>query len=176
MADISVKGNLQLSPISINEDYAKKWNETSKDFVMLTKNGQLVSENLYRVGGLGADITKDYFMLLKYVEAHYSKEIMQMSKSKDDRHLEGRWVIIDKYGVEKIEFEKYEHGWIISDSCIYSLNGNYYNIETKEFYGNASVCIKSTNFIFLENNYDKDESKRGVMKINKKDGSWELFV
>jgi len=35
--------------------------------------------------------------------------------------------------------------------------------------------IKSKDFIFIDNNYTSDESKKGVLKINKKDGTWELF-
>jgi hypothetical protein len=35
--------------------------------------------------------------------------------------------------------------------------------------------MNSNEYLFLNNEYDKDESKRGVMKINKKDGTWELF-
>jgi hypothetical protein len=114
-------------------------------------------------------------MLLKYVEAYYPANIMQMSKSTDPKHLEGRWVIIDENGVEKVVFESFKHGWLVADSVIYSLDQKYYNIETGEFYCQSFTSMSSDEYLFLNNEFDKDESKRGVMKINKKDGTFELF-
>jgi hypothetical protein len=35
--------------------------------------------------------------------------------------------------------------------------------------------MQSKEFLFLENAYDDDKSRRGVMKIDKKSGTWELF-
>jgi len=35
--------------------------------------------------------------------------------------------------------------------------------------------MNTVDYLFLDNRYDNDKSKRGVMKINKKDGTWELF-
>lgn len=43
---------LQLNPISLREDYRKKWNIIQNDFVHLTINGELVNNTLYRVGGM----------------------------------------------------------------------------------------------------------------------------
>lgn len=144
VADKSERGSpLQLSPITINEDYRKKWNIHENDFVCLTKNGQLISSSLYRVGGLGTpNLNKDkYFTLLKHVEAFYSQEIMRMSakvkggsKNRDPKHLEGRWCIIDKNGNEKVEFDHFKAPYLLKDSCIYSVDGHYYNIETGEHY------------------------------------------
>lgn len=174
---------LQVSPIQVNPEYLKEWNERKTDFVVLTKNGKLISNTLYRVGGFGADIKQDYFMLLKYVEATYdidflkkcypNKCVIQLELERN--HLECRWCIIDKNGIEKKEFNEFVNPYIKKGSIIYSVNSNYYNIETDEFYCNTSKSMESSEYIFLENDYDKDLSKRGVMKINKKDGSWELF-
>jgi len=169
---------LQLSPIQVNAEYCKEWNENMKDFVVLTKNGELISNSLYRVGGLGGDITKDYFMLLKYIESVYTYEFIKSCYPKENRkelelrrkHLEGRWCILDKNGVEKKEFvEQFKYPYILKDSCIYSIDSNYYNIETDEFYGRAFKAMYSKNFLFLD---CRDDT---VMKINKKDGSFELF-
>ena len=167
---------LQLSPIIIKDDYRKKWNIHLDDFLCLTKNGELISDSLYRVGGQSTpDLRKvNYFMLLKHVEAFYPKHITDHTKS-DPKHLESRWCIIDKNGIEKVEFKQFDSPYLVSDSCIYSINSNYYNIETGELYCNSHSAMKSADYLFLENSYDKDISKRGIMKINKKDGSWELF-
>lgn len=169
-------GKLQLSPISIKEDYRKKWNIHEKDFVCLTKNGELISSSLYRVGGFGFNLKDDYFMLLKYVEDFYSKEIMRICENKDPKHLDGRWCILDKNGVEKIVFKDSFHSpYLVKNSIIYSTGSNYYNIETEEFYCYASSTMESTDYLFLDNKYDKDENKRGIMKINKKTGIYELI-
>jgi hypothetical protein len=168
---------LQLSHIDINEDYRKKWNIHEKDFVFLTKNGKILNNNaLYRVGGFRADLKQDYFMLLKHTEAFYPKEIMKHSKNKDPKHLEGLWCILNKFGEEKKVFTSILHSpYITKNSQIYSLDNNYYNIETGEFYCNCSHSMDSTDFLFLNNQFDKDKNRCGIMKINKKDGSWILF-
>jgi len=168
---------LQLSPIKVDSEYCKKWNERMTDFVVLTRNGELINNNLYRVGGLNnPNPAKDnYFMLIKYVEAFYSAEILRMSKTRDAKHLEGRWCIIDKNGVEKVEFEQFKHPYLVKDSCIYSIGSDYYNVETGEHYCNASTSMQSSNFLFLDNRFDSDKSNRGVFKICKKTGEYELF-
>jgi hypothetical protein len=74
-----------------------------------------------------------------------------------------------------VEFDEYKSPYIVADSCIYSIDKNYYNIETGEFYCQASTVMKSTDYLFLDNQYDKDLSKRGVIKINKKSGIWEVY-
>lgn len=167
--------SLQLISISINQDYCEKWNIREKDYVCLTKNGKLLRPTLYRVGGINnPNLEKDnYFMLLKHVEAFYDDSITKIQKDKP--HLEGRWCIIDKNGIEKVEFPQFKFPYPITDSCIYSIENKYYNIETGEFYCESYSSMVSTDYLFLENKYDKDKSKQGVMKINKKDGTWELF-
>lgn len=167
---------LQLLPITINNDYRKEWNVHETDFVCLMNNVGLVSDSFFRIGGFGVSLKDDYFMLLKHVEAQYSKEILEMSNSKKAKHLDGRWTIFDKNGVEKIEFDRFASVYLIKNSVIYTLNGNYYNIETGELYCSANESMESTEFLFLENNNDyKDKSRRGIFKINKKDGSYEIL-
>jgi hypothetical protein len=143
----------------------------------LFKDGKRINDTLYRVGGLNyPDLTKDrYFMLIKHVEEFYSKDILKMSGSKDPRHLAGHWCIIDAEGNEKVVFDGFKHAYLTKDSCIYSMGRNYYNIETGELYCNASNAVESKDFLFLQNDYDKDKSRVGVMKINKKTGTFELF-
>lgn len=165
---------LQISPLDLKADYRKKWNANEKDFVCLTRNGELVSNSIYRVGGFNADVKADYFMVLKYVEVYYPKSITDRTGS-DPKHLEGRWCIIDKNGIEKVEFDSFKTPYPVKNSCIYSIDNKYYNIESGEFYCSSYSKIESTDFLFLDNAYDKDESKRGVIKINKKNGTWELF-
>jgi len=174
---LGVSASLQLSPISINNEYRNEWNAHDRDFVCLVLNNELLRPTLYRVGGIGTpNVGVDrYFQILKHVEAFYSEDILRMSKSSKPKHLESRWCIIDKYGTEKAEFGQFKIPFLVKDSCIYSVESNYYNIETGEFYCNSSRSMQSKDFLFLENSFDNDKSKRGVLKINKVDGSWSLF-
>jgi len=175
--------DLQLSPIQLNPEYCAEWNEQKKDFVVLTKNGELISNTLYRVGGFTVDVKQDYFTLLRYEEAVYSMaSLREYYPDRSDKvlesqrkYLEGCWCILDKNGVEKKVFERFKTPYIKKGSCIYSIDDNYYNIETGEFYCKSLKSMDSTEYLFLETPYDEDLSKRGVMKINKKDGTWSVF-
>lgn len=166
---------LQFSELIIREDYREKWNVYRNDFICLTKNGQLIRNTLYRIGGINTPnlSTDKYFMLLKYVEAFYPDDITDVAKRKP--HLSGRWCILDKEGNEKVEFEPFSSPYLVKGSQIYSIRDKYYNIETGEFYCDAGSSMQSKDFLFLENRWDKNESKRGIMKINKHNGKWELF-
>lgn len=177
IGDVSGSSSIQFSKISLKEDYCKKWNIHLNDFLVLTRNGELIRNVLYRIGGLNnPKLNKDrYFLLLKHVEAFYSAEVMKHSKSKDNRHLESKWCILDINGNEKVEFDSFKSPHLIKDSCIYSIDNKYYNIETGELYCTSYTSIESNDFLFLENKYDNDKSKRGVMQINKLNGSWVLF-
>jgi hypothetical protein len=175
--------NLQLSPVEVNHDYLQEWNVTNRDFVCLTQNGQMLNNCLYRVGGFDGDITQNYFMLLKYVESVYDFDFIKKcypNKNKKQlealrKHLDACWCIIDKNGVEKKVFNAFETPYLKKGSCLYSLNSKYYNIETGYCYCQSSNYLESSNFVFLENHYDKDLSKRGIMQINKKTGEWFVF-
>ena len=166
---------LSLAKITVDADYLKKWNERLTDFLVLTKNGELLRDTLYRIGGLNnPNLKKDkYFMLLKYKEAFYSKEIVG---ERDNKHLKGVWVIIDSKGDEKIEFEGgLDHPYLIGDSRIYSYKNHYYDVETGYDYGYTSSSFESKDFVFINTKFEKDKSKCGVIKINKNDGTYEVF-
>jgi len=68
-------------------------------------------------------------MLLKYVEDIYTfdfiKKCYPNSSNKElelqRKHLEGRWCILNKEGVEKIEFDSFKNPHLLSNSCIYSM-------------------------------------------------------
>jgi hypothetical protein len=178
---------LQLSKIDVNDKYLKEWNNNSKDFVVLTKNGEILRNTLYRIGGInnpkvGVD---KYFMLIKHTEDLYTWDFIKkcypkMSKKEQEKHLKhlkSEWVIIDENGNEKVtQANSLDYMYLVSpNSCIYSVKNNYYNIETGFHYGYSSSSMKSSEFLFLDNRFEKDETKKGVMKINLKDGSWSVF-
>lgn len=176
---------LELNSISLDENYAKKWNEHMRDFKLLCKEGKPLRNTLYRLGGMGSisDLKNDYFMLLKYVESVYSFDFIKKCYPNKNRkelelqrnHLEGRWTILDRFGNEKIEFPNSLDYPYLKGGVIYTINKKYYNIETGYCYGEASASISSDEYLFIENNYDKDKSKRGVVKIHKETGIFEFF-
>ena len=170
-------GILEILPVAINKDYIDKWHVHQKDFVGLTLNGKLISETLYRIGGMGNPnvLTQRYFMLLKYREDQYCEKILKITKSKDGNFLKAVWCILDQEGNEKKDFESYATPYLIKNSCIYTINNEYYNIETNELYCQAYKSVESEDFLFLQNEYDKDHSKRGILKINKSDGTYEFI-
>ena len=178
---------LHLNKIDVNSDYLKEWNNNSNDFVVLTKNGEILRNTLYRIGGInnpkvGVD---KYFMLIKHTEEFYTWDFIKqcypkMSKKEQEKHLKhlkSEWVIIDYKGDEKVvQRNSLDYMYLVSpNSCIYSVKNNYYNIETGFHYGYSSSSMKSSEFLFLDNRFEKDETKKGVMKINLQDGSWSMF-
>lgn len=169
---------VQLNPISLKPKYAKEWNVGHlNDFVVLTdSDGNMLSNTLYRVGGVGSkpDGKKQYFMLLKYVEAYWHKELIEKTKG-NPKHLSGSWCIIDKYGNEKVNCKQFDYISLIKDSCLYRMDRKYYNIETGYCYGVASSEMESSEFIFLDTSYERDKDKCGIIKINKQTGEWCLF-
>jgi hypothetical protein len=174
MVKASGDGVLYLSPISLNKEYAKKWNTSHRDdYVHLTRNGELLSNALYRKGGFGADLSKDYFLLLKYMEEYYKDSITKDPKKKP--HLAGHWCILNKYGEEKVVLGEFDTPYLVNNSCIYHMDNKYYNIETNALYCTAYSHVESRDYLFLQNEFDDNRSKRGVLKINKKDGSYELY-
>jgi hypothetical protein len=164
---------LELKHVTFDDKVRKMWNIHMNDYYHLIRNRELISNTLYRVGGFGVDLKADYFILLKYTEAYYDDTI---TKDKDRKpHLKNQWCILDKNGVERVIFKSFENPYLVKDSQIYTINNKYYNIETGEFYCYALKEMESTEYLFLNSQFDENKSRRGVMKINKKDGTWELF-
>lgn len=187
--DFEIKSGLQLSKINVSQEYKREWNTTYNDFVVLTRDGKLIYNHLLRVGGINYNLKvgeDKYFIVLKYVESEYSDEFLKecypkktlKERNVHKKYLEGLWTIFDKEGNEKKCFKRsisYPH-LVSRESPIYSIDKKYYNIETGECYSDYALSsFESKEFLFLENKFCKDESKKGIMKINKLDGTWELF-
>lgn len=168
---------LQLSPIQVDPEYLKKWNESKNDFVVITRNGALVNESLYRVGGLKTDDLKaNYFMLLKYKEAFYDKSILKMSGNKDPKHLSGHWCILDSSGREVVEFKKFDSPYLVKNSVLYQLDHGVYDIRTNKLIAKYTHSFQSKEFFFCTSyTTDITEYGSGIVKIRKSDASVEFF-
>lgn len=166
---------LELRHVDISDEYKEKWDIYLKDFLHLYKDGKLLRNTLYRLGGLNnPNLEKDrFFKLLKHTEDYYEDSITTDPKEKP--HLNSTWCILDSDGVEKIVAGEYESIYIIEDSIVYNTKDKYYNIETGELYCNSYKIMTSSEFLFLDNKYDDDKTKRGIWQINKKDGSYTIL-
>lgn len=161
---------ITLVPVKLDSEYSKKWNERLTDFQHLYINGIKKSDTLYR-GGFGIELDEPYLLLIKHVEAYYNDDITITDKE----HLEGQWCIIDNNGVEVVNFKHFDSPYLLGGQ-IYSLNNSYYNITTGyEYSKNVYSSISSKNYLFIDDSYNKDKSKRGIIKIHKKTGSFELI-
>lgn len=167
---------LELRLANPDPKYLEKWQEKgTNDFRHLYVDGEKVSDQLYRIGGFGAKLDQKYFMILKYVEAHYDKSILEVSGNKNSRHLAGHWCIIDNNGIEKVVFDQFKTPYL-QGGVIYSLDNRYYNIETGEAYaGPYCSTISSEKHLFIENKYDDDPARIGVIQVNKEDGSYVII-
>jgi len=164
---------IELRPIKLDKDYAEKWNEINKDFCNLYVDGKKMTDTLYRIGGMGAKLKDPYFQVLKYTEEYYDDNITTDPKRKP--HLSGCWCIIDNNGVEKVTVRHFDHLYL-QGGQIFSVNNKYYNIETGELYGDSCYKTMSTkNFIFIDNSYDSDQSKQGVIQVTKATGESKLI-
>lgn len=163
---------LELRKATLSDEYRKKWNIHENDFIHLYLNGNKISNTLYRIGGLNTGIKDGYFSLIKHIESFYEDSITKVKKDKP--HLAGHWCILNEYGVEKVIMNRFDYLSLLGGQ-IYSTKNNYYNIETGELYCTSYTSMNTEKYLFLENKYDKDTNKRGVLKIDKYNGTFELF-
>lgn len=178
---------LKLEKFILDPEYAKKWQEHSTDFLILTLNGEIVDNTLYRIGGFGKPKFNkgEYSMLLKYNESLYSEETCRAcDKLKPNqkvdiakrRHLASVWVIIDDRGQIKVEATgTFNRINTVDNSRLYTSDSYMYDCETGFCFGRYSNYFTSKEFVFLDVGYDNDKEKCGVYKINKLDGKYEFF-
>lgn len=168
---------LQLNSIILDEAYKKKWKiGSTDDYKCLTMNGKLLRNTLYRVGGIGQfrPKTDRFHMILKYVEAQYSKDIIKMSKSKSPNYLNGLWCILDSNGNELVTIPNslyYAH--LINNSIFYTYRDEIINILTNEVICKYGKYFVTENYIFAETSYDTKTCS--VIKIDKQTGEIEKF-
>lgn len=174
---------LQLSKITLDEKFAKEWNETSTDFYVLTMNGVLLRETLYRKGGVnypkvGVD---NYFMLIKHTPSLYSDtdhEIFKKYKNTPkDKHLYSEWVVLDKYGNELYtQPDKLNYIYLVSPKYpLIKESGSVKNILNGEVYGDSEDMLKSDDFLFINKSDFRNRDLDGVVKLCLKDFTTEFF-
>ena len=176
---VNLIGDLHFQYVDLDEKYRKKWNVTRDldDFGILMRGNYIVNDKLFRIGGLSSFNKGDKYMsLLLQVEAHFSAEIMKMSKSGGtSNHLDNQTALVNRNGEIKVIFDNTFDYPYFEGGCIYSLNRKYYNIETNELICSGNSTVKSKDFLFIESRYHSDKTKRGVYQININNGTYVLY-
>jgi hypothetical protein len=181
LSETPYNDDIEFSPIVLTDEYAKKWNERSSDFFKIYKDGVPVSEKIYRQGGLfnKNDLNQPYFQIIRYSEALHDRKTFPKHTTEQLRHLKPTWVIIDsKTGEEVYEFaNSLDNGRIFKNSILCSYKNSIFNIKSGEkLVENLSVSsLESSEFLFVDNSFDTDKSKRGVYKIHKMTAEIEVF-
>jgi len=165
---------IEFKHVVIDDKYRKYWNINSSlnDFLVIYKDGKKLRDTLYRIGGIGGTFKDGYIAMLKHTEGFYTDDITKIKKDKP--HLSSQWCIIDSEGNEKVVLIEYRY-ISMQGGVIYSTDNRFYNIETGALYCLSYSHMRTKNYIFLNNESDKDESKRGVLMINKFTGTFELI-
>jgi len=159
--------NIEFKPYILNEKFAKEYQTTSKDFIQIYKDGKLVSDDLFRFGGLGGNWKDNYIELLRYEKAKYKPEILKMSKNKNPKYLKGIWVVVNKYGeviYENRDDEMHRLQHLGGD--IFKKEGKVFNVRTKCVYTeNAKDYFETDDYVFIKVDYQKEGN--GVYRIHK---------
>lgn len=169
--------NLKLKPAELSPEYRKEWNVHETDILQLYDGDEKISENLYRIGGLGTQLKDQYFCLLKLVEGYYSDSITKDPKQK--KHLATCHVALNLDGEEVFQTNSFQYLYLLGGVlCSTEIAGSkiLVNLLTSEIIiKEYSSTFSSDEYLFVENRFDKDKTKRGVFQISKADGSVKIY-
>lgn len=137
----------------------------------LYKDNQKLSDDVFRVGGLGGKFNDGYCSLLYYPE--YDKNSKENSIC---RHQ----CIINTNGDIIVQVEQFDHLYHLGGVLATSKKLGLINLLTGEKilpdYGDS---VKSKEFLFVEHRWscteDKEKYPLGVYKISYKTGEYEIF-
>ena len=179
---------ITLKPAILSEKYIAKFQIHDRNIVQVYKDDVLVSDSLYRVGGLFS-CNEKYFTLLKQVEAQYSKEIMgyalehekkhNMKLNRNPNYLASCCCILDAEGKEKLTSKSHTYCYLLGGiiAAVQDIGGSskIINIETGELISKSARYFSSAEYIFLDNNHDfEDKTRRGIIQLNKETGEYVI--
>lgn len=129
----------------------------------LYKNGILLSNELFRLGGLDHGFEKKpYASIIVY--HNYPKETW------------GNHCIIDTNGKIVLEAEKYDSSFYYLDGVIAKKKDTFINLITGQpIVKSYSSYMKSKDFFFVESKDYEKKFQEGVYKINFRTGEYEIF-
>lgn len=155
-----LKKGLRLEPIEFPEDHK----EYGRDYSYLYKDGNKVSDMIFRRGGIGGRFKGDYCQLIAYPD--FPEKTL------------GNHCIINKEGeVVLMESNHFDHLYLLR-GCIAKMKEDYYNLKTGELIARGSSSVESDEYLFVQHRLDYNKEnpmQTGVYKINYASGEVELF-
>jgi hypothetical protein len=151
--------DMYLLYLTDNEYDDLKISRTYSNMGYLFKNDRIISNQLFRIGGLGGEFKDGFCKLINYTkeDGYYGKHCIINNK--------GKIVFIQKNSLDY----PYHVGGIIA-----KLNSEYFNLNTGELIVSGDSSIESKDYLFVDNRYKK-EFEEGVYKIDKRTGQVEYF-
>jgi hypothetical protein len=129
-------------------------------YCRLVKDGVQISDNYYRLGGLDSGFnSKPYASIILY--------------KKVNAEAVGIHVIIDANGKVVLEGKGLNYPYYFA-GVIGQMDRVYYNLLTGKPIVKGSTAVESESYYFVENKYN-DEYPKGVYKITKATGEYEIF-
>ena len=173
LALIANMNMITLEPIVYSPEYIKKWNQyAGTEFVQIYSNGVLLNDNVYCTNFYWSDKTLQedsvYFQLVKVVEAYYADNITEDPIKKP--HLAKYQCIINSEGVETYVHYRSSSEHLYLNKCIYHIGSKYFSARTNELICESYTKLESEDYLFLDNAYDTDTSRRGIIQACKRTG------
>lgn len=162
------KVNIEFRAAVFTEEYKNEWGIYHNDYFQIYVLGDLLSPTLYRKGGFGGKWVDGYMQLLKCTES-------RSKNGQNNGYLSNHNCIIDVNGKEKYYSGSVLESVYLRPGGIYVHSSKYFNVRNNLLYCESYTYMVTKDYTFLDNKYDKDESRRGVMKISHLDGSYEII-
>ena len=151
----------ELRPIQILAEGGQVVLENRSKYSHLYRNGEQVSDQVFRKGGMGGDFRDGYCSLI-----HYTRD-----SKRDDGFSFGTHVIINGLGEIVLSGTGISDYPSLCGGHLGKLKDTYYDLRTGEpvLTASSSGAISSKNLIILEHRYDwyKKSLPLGVYTINK---------
>lgn len=159
----------ELRPIKLSEEESKNKNITGLEYSHLYRDGEKISDKIFRKGGIGGEFEDGYCVLIYY--------------TRDPKRESGfscaNFVIINESGEIILKSEQYssDHPYIDGGN-VGHIKNMYYDLRTGEpFMVKSSNVINSKNFIIVEHKYDwygkELNIPLGIYKIDKETCQFE---
>lgn len=139
-----------------------------KDFGYLCKEDTQLSNEVFRVGGLGCKGFKSGYANLLWYD--------RTNKSSDGNFPSGLQCIVNGLGEIILKSSSICTSLYLLEGCIATMNNKYYNLITGEVVAKGYSTIKSKEYLFVESSEDKQlDIRRGVYQIRWRDGDRIIF-
>lgn len=154
----------ELRPIELTEEQAKDSHTANLKYSHLYRNGDKVSDHIFRKGGLGGEFKDGYCQLI-----HYTRTT---EKGKNNSGFNfGVHVIVNRKGEICLSSEGVSYYPSHYGGNLGKLRDTYYNLITKEpiLTCSSSDSINSKNYVFVQHRYDWYDKNLplGVYRIDK---------